>query len=516
VGNKKRKKKKKGNQLASNLRTGFSPTQQAGAPARGCPLKKTKPCNLKLLRLTEPVADISGKPGTRSAEVRLGQTTTHRCCPALLDSGGVFQITAQSDANPPRTLKVEAVTEAICSGATHPELAAMDSAGAHGLVAKQTTLKFSRMPMSGDSGLAGLWVVLNSVFQQSPVDYFVSAATCGCPASPSGTAVADLRCVVQVFPADVYELEFSLPALLKPEALSYEKKSEEWETVKDQKKKEIEAAGDLASEEYKSSAALQQTGSEGEFRSFFEDLKKKQLGEEDPKYYDEITVKLTQKDGSRSLEAPVQDIINLIRAIDNAEYAFKQIQDWIENFQVGPGVSFKVECQFLAGRVSAKWGYTEYTDDRVFFAYAGGIKIDLIKASMDVNAGWKCAGLADAFLFINGEGTISFNAPEIAKESPDEAPKASLKPEGELKLSGGVQGALGWIITGSVKFEVAFKADTEDFKVLCDDGIFGGKVVISREPVFGQFTVTLRLWGSKTHQIVVAKGNPNLAEFDLS
>jgi hypothetical protein len=477
---------KKGNKLAANLRAGFSPTQQAGTPASACPLKNhTKPCNLQLLRFTEPSADMSGKTGQRVVEIRQNQDPTHRSCPALLNSGGVFQITAHSAANPPRTVKVEAVTESVCSGATHPELAALDFGGYHSAIAKQMKLGFSRPPMQGDSGGSGLWAILNSVFQQSPVDYPISSTTCGQPSSPSATGVPSFSGVIQVFPADVFELEFSLPAILKPESLSFDEKNKGWETIKDQNKKEIKDSGDAASQAYKSSKALQEVGSEGEFRQFFEDLKKKQLGEEDSKYYDEITVKLTQKDGTRELEAPTQDIVNIIRAITSAEYAFKQIEDWIDNFQVGLGVSLKMECQFLAGRLSAKWGYTEYMDDRVFFAYAGAIKIDLIKASVDINAGWKCGGLADAFLFITGEGTISFNVPEIVKESPDEAPKASVKPEGELKLSGGVQGTLGWFITGTVKFEVTFKADTEDFRVLCDEGIFSGKAVISREPVYG-------------------------------
>jgi hypothetical protein len=518
VSRKKRKRSKgRGKKLASGVRSGFSTTQQAGSPASTCSHKKSKPCNLLKLYCIEPTAEMSGKHGQRVVEIRQGQELTHRACPALLDSGGVFQITAESAANPPRTVNVGVTTEAVCGTDTHPELAASDSSWARSTITQQMTLNFSRPPMDGDGGGLGIWAMLNSVVLQSPLSYPICASTCGVPSSSASTPVSSLSGVIEVYPADQFEFELSLPALLKPESLSFDKKSEGWETTKDEQKKEIKQVGDEASDLYKSSDLLQETGSEGEFRTFFEDLKKQQLGVEDEKYCDQITVKLTQKDGLRELVAPTQDIINLVRAIRSAEYAFKQIEDWIDDFQVGPGVSFKVECQFFAGRLAAKWGYTEYLDDRVFFAYAGGIKVDLVKASVDINAGWKLGGLADAFLCFSGEGTISLNVPEIKKEDPDETPESSvLKPEGELKLSGGAQGALGWAITGQAKFEVTFKADTENFKLFRDDVILGGTVVISREPTYGVLKASCRLLGTTTAKKEFIKGNPRMAEFSFS
>jgi hypothetical protein len=214
-----------------------------------------------------------------------------------------------------------------------------------------------------------------------------------------------------------------------------------------------------------------------------------------------------------STELEFDDVIILVRAIRTAEYVFKKIDEWIDNFQVGPGVSLKLECQFLAGRINAKWGYTEYTDERVFLAIAGAIKIDLIKASVDVNAGWKCAGLADAFITLKGEGTLSLNLPAVEKTDPDTTLHSSVKAEGELKLSGGVHGAFGWVITGDVGFEVTFKADTEDFKVLCEKAILKGKILISREPVFGVFTCSCLLWGTTTKKVPVMEGNERVGEF---
>jgi hypothetical protein len=242
-------------------------------------------------------------------------------------------------------------------------------------------------------------------------------------------------------------------------------------------------------------------------------MKKKQLGIHDKEYVDEIEVSLTQTDGTREIEAPIDDVIVLVRAILNAEYALKKIDEWIDNFQVGPGVSFSIDCQFLAGRINAQWGYTEYTDERVFMYIAGGIKIDLIKASVDVNAGWKCAGLADAYLKLEGEGTISLNLPSVEKTNPDEFPEASVKPEGELELSGGITGALGWVFTGDIGFEVTFKADVDDFKVLHEDSILSGTIKIAREPVYGVYTASILLYGTTTDKIELIPGNPKVGEF---
>jgi hypothetical protein len=512
------RKKKKANQskrqkkASAHLKQNFSATQKAGGSVQNCPLKKHIPCNLVHLTLTEPTEDPEGKAFTRTVQLQPDPALHRQSSPIRLQSGGVFQITAHSELNPPRTVSLNAITEAVCGG-THPQLVFLDADGPDGMAGAHADLKFSRQPMSCDSGMPGLWTVVNSVFMQSPVTYPLSAATCGVPASKP--AVASLGGSIQVYPADMFELEFSIPAILKPDALSYETQNKGWKTEAEKKDEEVDEVGDRASKAWKNSTELQAEGSEGAFREKFEDMKKRQLGVEDSSYVDEIEVSLTQTDGTRELEAPIDDVIVLVRAILSAEYAVKKIDEWIENFQVGPGVSFSIECQFLAGRINAQWGYTEYTDERVFMYIAGGIKIDLIKVSMDVNAGWKCAGLADAFLKLEGEGTISLNLPSVEKNSPDEFLEASVKPEGELELSGGIHGALGWVITGDIGFEVTFKADVDDFKVLHEDSILSGKIVISREPVYGVYTASIPLYGTTTDRIELIPGNPEVGAFEF-
>lgn len=510
---KKHKQKKKGSQLASKVKSGFSSTQQAGASAQSCPLKKkTKPCNLTLVTLTEPEAQIGDKPGSRSAQIKMGQVLTHNCCPALLPPGGVFQITAPSAANPPRSVTVAATIEAVCSGSVHPELSGMDSSGAVAKVAAKTGFAFSRAPMFGDGGGLGFWALLNSIFEASPVEYPFSAATCGVPSSPSGTPVAELGGTIQVYPADQFELELSLPAILRPESLSFDTKTTGWTTYKDYEKE-----GVTDPSEFKSVGALAAYGSDKPFHDYFGDLDKKQDGSATYEDGDnKIEVTLTQADGDRELVAPTQDLLEIIRAIRSAEYAFKQIQEWLDDLQIGPGVSFKVDCQFFAGKVSAKWGYTEYNDDRLYFAYSGGIHLVLVKGSMDVNAGFKCAGFADLYASVNGECSIGLDVEGIAKTNPDDPPKASLKPEVEGKFEVGVQGSAGWVVKAKGEAEFVLKVEADDFKVLCDEGILSGTVVISMDPVVFTISVSMGLVGKTFPGYTLIKGPRELARFNLS
>ena len=59
----------------------------------------------------------------------------------------------------------------------------------------------------------------------------------------------------------------------------------------------------------------------------------------------------------------------LVRCVRDAEYAAKKVGDWISGAQVGPGASIKVDCQFFAGSIDARWQRMEHTDDRVFLGW---------------------------------------------------------------------------------------------------------------------------------------------------
>jgi hypothetical protein len=507
---------------AASLRQ-FSSTNSAGQTTLQCSSSPAQasipeePCNLEMLQFIEPEADCGGKKQQRVVIFRSGQICDRRASPTQLGSGDKFQITANSAINAkPRQIEMEIVTQADCSGSIHPWARWEDFEGSNGKVAKKANLSFYRQPMGGDNSRWGFFVMLNSVFGLEPVQYSVSANCCGIPLKPGGGSTENMGAVIEVFPGDQYSAELSIPAFLKPDALDYSKASKSWTTSRDRDKEKIEKASGEAEEIYvKEKDFFREIGvSKKEFRDFAESMEKKKLGyvEGNP---EGLKIKLSQVDGTRTLEANVDEVIKLIRLIRQAEYRFKEFNEWIESLQVGPGVRFKAECQFLAIKFVAQWGYTEYVDDRVFLRYSGSLDIDIVKASLEGSFGFKSAGLCDLILVLKGEGTIGITVPQITKETPDDPPRGEVKPRGELKFSGGVEGTLLWAAKAEGKLEVVFKATTEELKVLSEKSILSGKIVVSREPLEAIVTASCVLYGTTSRKFELVKADPQLAEFEF-
>lgn len=453
---------------------------------------------------------------TRTIEIRKGQLPSRNKGPTLLPPGGCFQVTAPSENdNDPKGVDVKVTTEAVCQGGEHPEIQWADAQGSGIKNGKSQKLDFYRQPMPGDDVRCGFFAMLNAVFSQNPVQYPLAVYTCGMPNQAGGGSVERLDAVIEVFPADQFSLDLTIPPLFEPHWGEFKKTSASWETKRDRDDDAIEKAGDAADEWYQANEdVMSEITTRGKWRESAEDQTKKELGyvEGVP---DGVEIELTQTDGRRTLEAPIDDVVKLIKFIRDAEYRFRQIQEWIDTLQVGPGVYFKIGCQFLVVTLSAKWGYTEYADDRVFFAYGGAAKIDLIKVELDLKLGFKCMGMADLLFVLNGEGTIGVLVPEFTKETPDDPPHAKVKPEGELKISGGVEGSALWVVKVEGTVEVVFKADTEDFSILTDKGILAGKIILSREPTVAKLTVNCWLWGSSSDTVELIKEDKELAVFEF-
>jgi len=412
-------------------------------------------------------------------------------------------------------VNVKVTTEAICGEGRHPEIQWTDAQGSGSKIGKSQKLEFYRPPMPGDDVRCGLFAMANAVFLQKPIRYPIVVSSCGMPNQPGGGSVESLAAIIEVFPADQYSLELSIPPVCEPHWAEFKTTSKSWETKRDREEKKIEEAGDMAEKLYDADQkTMREIATKGEWRDFAENLEKKKLKfvEGNP---EGLEVKLTQTDGLLILEAPIDDIIKLVKFIRDAEYRFRQLQEWVDKLQVGPGVYFKVSCQFLVTTLSAKWGYTRSIDDRVFLGYGGSAKIDLIKAELDLKLGVKCMGFADLLLVLKGEGTISILAPEIAKETPDTPPRAKIKPEGELKIAGGVEGSALWIVKVEGVVEVVFKADTEKFDILTEHAILSGKIVISREPVTVKMSASCWLWGSSEDAVELVKEDKELAVFEF-
>ncbi len=519
--------------IGSQLRESFSPSRSPDQSAQSCPLANKEipaiPCNLQRLSIVEPKAGTEEEPCARAANVFKDEDRNRRSSPVTLQSGDPFQITASSRYNPPRHVSLQIVSEACCDSSRHPVLEVSGPGKTFSGARTSRNLNFVRPPRAGDDGAyeCGLWVILNGLFRETrgPQVYEIDASDCGLPTSANGSPTPDLSTRIEVYPADLYEFSLALPALLKPDSLKLEAKTESWKTEADaqaEARKEREKAAreqaDAYYQDYKE--FLDDAGiSRADTRKFVSDMAKKASGEDDSDFLDDLEVKLKQIDGSREIEAPIDDIIKLVRFIRNAEYATKSIEKWINNLQVGPGASFTIEVQFFVGKVKIKWGYREYIDERVYLWFEGSLDLDIIKLSADISVGFRFLGACDLLIVLKGEGSLGITCPEVSRKSPDDDWDAKIKPKGELKLTGKLASTLMWSLKGEVGIECEFKTDFDDFHFLTAEAAFGGTIRVKRQPVYRVITASCGLFGfggSKTDKAEIIPKNDNFAVFDFS
>jgi hypothetical protein len=484
----------------SSINQSFSSSQTAGKPVHSCPLK----CNLKLLKITEPKGGTSEKKISRAVEIHPQGKLTRTASPTLIAPGGKFQITANSKlTNEPRELQFSVVTEATCPGAKHPLLAWKDSTEDKKIVGKKGEGKFYRQDLSCDRG-GGFFSFLNAAFgMNSTRTYLVEADSCGRPQSPKGIPAPELLAVVEVFPGDHFEAELELPAAKKTELV--DKKSENATTDRDRQGEAIKKEGDEAAAGYEASSKTARAGwgSKADYVKYHEDQKKEELGYKD-REPEGLKVKLTQKDGPRTAEAKVDEIIELYELARNVEKRIKAIQEWIEDIQVGPTATLKAEIEILVVSLKAEWGYEEFKDDRVYLAASASLSIEVIKGSIEAIFGFKSAGLADVLAFIKGEGAIKVTA-SLKHESPDEDFKPDIAVGGEFKLSGGVRGQAMWVVKAEGKLQAGFSVELQHIHIFQKDAMLKGELEIKLAAMQLVLTVSCWLMGSKQRSYELTK-----------
>jgi hypothetical protein len=476
-----------------------------------------KPCNLDLMQVTEPKGSPQGKDGARYAQFKPGGKLKRRQSPVELRAGqDPFHITATSARQGKRKLQIAVQQGAHCGHADHKLISVVGPGLTKAYSGNSATIELARQPLAGDNGVPfGLWAAVNAGWQacRGPAHYTISAYSCGLPASAKGVPTATLAGEVQVWPADQYKLSLSIPALLEPSALKLDKASDNWTTDKQKETDRRNAQADSYFQEHKD--FLKEAGvSRKDVRDFVNGMGKKASGEDDEHFVDQLKIDFSQTDGQRTLKASVDDVVKLVRAIRRAEYAIKQVDKWLENATVGPGASFSLAVQFFSGSIAAEWGQTEYLDDRVYLAWKGSISIELVKLELKLAIGWRCAGLADLFIELGGEGTLSATG-SAACVGPDDPVEFKLSPKGELKLSGMIKAQLMWAVKGETGLECTFKAELDEFHFMRAKGsALSGQVTIGREPVYRVITYSNRLWGGTTEEKEeVIKADENLAQF---
>lgn len=489
-------RKKPGNQYNSPNKSLYS-TNSVSNSTLSCTQNSTslQPCNLISLKLTEQNGSPSNKDGTRQATFYPAPITRSTNQPnSKLQSGDIFQITAYSNLNEPRELIVEENYEGQCSKGIHPKTY-------FGSAVQNTAIHLHRKSFL-DLMPAGLTAILQACYLgiRRADRYNVREISCGYPSNISVKAVSNLTANIEVYPADKFKFELQFPALFSPDFLEYEKKTRSWETKSERQEREEREEREKREKRE-------------DIDNLYIDFKKPNIEkEETPSFFSQTTASFTQTDKKIKTEFPISDIVTLIRTMRDAERTLKAVNEWVKNAQIGPGVSFSIECQFLVGTFSAEWGYQEHLDHRVFMGFKGAVNIDILKLNASISIGFKSAGLADLLLIISGEGTLSLEGSAERKEI-DQLPSMQATSKGEVKLTGKVEGTLFWIVKGSVGIGVAIKAEVSDFKLFTKNVALGGKITLSRDPVLATFTVEGRFWGKKQYNAEVVKGDPKLGEF---
>ena len=477
----------------------------------------TKPCNLTRFAINEPKANPQGKDGSRTVHFERTQTRLRRQSPIVLRTGSdCFQVTAPSKRQGSRQVVVNLVEQAWCGLADHQSIRVRGPNLDTVFLGQTANLALNRQPLIGDDSAApsGLWTFVNACWTacRSPQQIRVESHSCGLPTCAGSAPMADLVGLIEVFPADRFKLSLTVPAMLEPSALKLESKSDMWKTDKD---REIESDKATADSYFQSNKEFLKEASitRGDVRDFVSDMRKKSSGDDDEHFVDKLAIEFSQTDGTRVVKAPIDDAIKLVRAIRSAEYAIKQIDKWVESACIGPGASFSISCQFFAGSLSAEWGQVEYVDDRVFFGWSGSLDIELIKLELKIAIGWRCAGLADLFIELGGEGALGITASAAAR-GPDDDAEMKVSPKGELKLSGLIKTQLMWAVKGETGLECTFKADFDDFHFVSKKGAISGKITIVREPVYRVITYSNRLFGgTTTSKETIVEADEQLAVF---
>lgn len=488
-----------------------------GAAPAAFTVAPAKPCNLMKLQVIEPKADPGGKPGTRAADFLQARQRVRLQSPVKLRTAtDTLQITAVSKPQGTRQLDITCHLDAWCGDPAHQLIHVKGPGVDKEFPGTKASVGLFRRHFPTDSGpTPGFWAFINACWQAAaaPAEYEIRSITCGLPTSAKSAPLATLLGRIEVFPADTFELSLKIPALLQPDALSLDLKSDGWKSADDRKKDQLQKDADAyyASEQ----TFFREAGvTRSEVRKFVADMEKKKSGADDKDFVDKLEIKFRQTDGGRVIEAPIDDIVKLVRCVRDAEYAAKKVGDWISGAQVGPGASIKVDCQFFAGSIDARWQRMEHTDDRVFLGWEAELSIAIVKLEITLAVGWRCAGLADLFVELAGAGTLSI-AGSAASKSPDQKVELDAKPSGKLELSGKVKGELMWCVSGETGLECAFETDCDDFHFMRKGKVLSGEIVVKRGAVNRTIAYSSRVYGGTAEKAEIVPADDRFGCFTL-
>jgi len=214
------------------------------------------------------------------------------------------------------------------------------------------------------------------------------------------------------------------------------------------------------------------------------------LSDDNPK------IKLVRNDGVTEQEINVTDAVRLYNFITSVKQRVADIAEWIEDFQIGPGVNIKIDLIPLKGTLEASWGFQEYEgDQRVFVAWSVKAKLELLQLSLEIVGGWRTAGMADALVSVKLDGGFKVDIVPFQHKTPDAVlSKPEIKVSSPLQAVGTVEGTAFWVfkVTGLIQRTLELKPDFKlpesdrgfSFELVGELGAFEGNLAVSG-PFYG-------------------------------
>ena len=477
-----------------------SPTQRTGTLPCGLPIK-TNPCDLKDLKITErkngtgqaPWVGTHPEPEEREPPVSFYITSKGSRAANPYLTGTIIEVTAGS----PRDFRKTSIDVLIeedyqfCSAEGHPHLLVVDPTKTTRptpmRATKQHSITVFRKARATDesrlSGFIDIWPVRWG-FQ----DYRVVASVCG--VRKGGPAVRSQDTTIRVFPNDQWEIELVAPSLLSG---SIKRGTNSWDP--NNRTVETTATGTANGRRGSGTAKGVWETSNGA-TAFTGSLER---SKDDPNAI-ETRFKLELKRNGVKVMG-LDWILTAINALKNIEATVRAIGDAIKKYKPKVGWDFSFGVEVLSGTLKATWGFKEWLDRRVYFAYSVSLKLVLLKVSFSLAFGVDLTIEGYGFVAnIEGkiEGSLAVSA-DVERKKADEREwkltrftsdiPASLTAKGMaihdrvLSLSAGAES--GFEADGKVGF------DAQGFGVLVDSIDFKGIVLKGRATVISLFDVNV-------------------------
>ncbi len=390
---------------------------------RACELVD-QPCGVGRLIVRRDAVDDEEQ--YQAMEMRWGNTDPSAPGVPVWRPGFPLQIVAPSSFSPnkPREVEIEADMIGVCSAQAHPRCAFNDSDVSIGT---RRTLKFFRDTELDDwMSFPGIFELLRHLYVGATTPYPIRVDSCGTSGADSPPSSRRVVGLIEVFPADEFELTITSPAAW----------TKRWRPIGARFKKRTDKR-----------------------------KVKKQFHEDNPNEND-CEIELTVSDGPRERSVEGSDILESLENAKKVLKALKKVGQWTGMNPVGFSASFVGDVNAIAGEMSLKWAYREVPHSREVYLWASGaISLVLVSAELTGEFAWQILGKAKVYFSLKIEGELGLEG-EIERLGPGHS-NTSVKPTGELKGTAELGAKVGCqIVAGALSATCGIELDADEFWLL--------------------------------------------------